>query len=110
MGKLNSDVINARENWLKHIDPINYFSFENESMIEKVSFSAVEYFVNLGGSKFIKDREIALINTEQNIDHIKEIMHQNEYLVDLGGHLSSVGYTILFEKMYEYIVNNNLVD
>ena len=52
----------------------------------------------------------AILHKNKIEEHIKEIMHQNEYLVDLGGHLSSVGYTILFEKMYEYIVNNNLVD
>ena len=58
MGKLSEDVIKAREGWIKHIDPINYFSFNNSSIVEKMTFSVTEHFVNLGGTKFIKDREI----------------------------------------------------
>lgn len=105
MGKLDSNIIEARENWIKHINPKNYLSInDSDTLLDKMSFSFVEYFINLGGNEFIKDREIALINKEKNIDNIKEILHKNPYLIDIGGHLSDLAFNIIYEKIYEHIV------
>lgn len=110
MGKLDSNVIQARENWIKHINPKNYLSMnDNESLLDKMSFSFVEYFINLGGSEFIKDREIALIKKEKNIDHIKEVLNKNPYLTDIGGHLSDLAFDVIYKLIYEHIVKYNMV-
>ena len=109
MGKLDSNVIKARENWIKHINPKNYLSMnDDDTLLEKISFSFVEYFIELGGNEFIKDREIALINKEKNIDNIKQILHKNPYLIDIGGHLSDISFDIIYQKIYEHIVKNKL--
>ena len=109
MGKLDSNIITARENWIKHINPKNYLSInDDDTLLEKMSFSFVQYFIELGGNQFIKDREIALINKENNVDNIKEILHKNPYLVDIGGHLSDIAFDIIHQKIYEHIVNNKI--
>ncbi len=109
MGKLDSNVIKARENWIKHINPKNYLSMnEDDTLLEKMSFSFVQYFIELGGNEFIKDREIALINKENNVDNIKKILHKNPYLEDIGGHLSSTAFNIICEKIYQHIVKNKI--
>ena len=109
MGKLDSNIINARENWIKHINPKNYLSMnDDDTLKEKMSFSFVQHFIELGGNEFIKDREIALINKENNIDNIKEILHKNPYLIDIGGHLSNMSFNIVYEKIYKHIKLNKL--
>lgn len=111
MGKLDSNVIKARENWIKHINPKNYLSMnEDDTLLEKMSFSFVQYFIELGGNDFIKDREIALINQKKNVDNIKEILHKNPYLVDIGGHLSDMSFDIIYKKIYDYIVKNKMCE
>ena len=111
MGKLDSKVIDARQNWIKHINPKNYLSMnDNDSLIEKISFSFVEYFINLGGTDFIKDREIALIKKEKNIDNINQILHKNPYLIDIGGHLSDLAFDIIYKLIYEHIIKYNMID
>ena len=110
MGKLHSNVIEARENWVKHINPKNYLSMnDNDSLLDKISFSFVEYFINLGGTDFIKDREIALIKKEKNIDNINEILHKNPYLIDIGGHLSHLAFDVIYKLIYEHIVKYDMV-
>jgi hypothetical protein len=109
MGKLDSNIITARENWIKHINPKNYLSMnDDDTLLKKMSFSFVQYFIELGGNQFIKDREIALINKENDVDNIKEILHKNRYLVDIGGHLSNIAFDIIYQKIYEHIVNNKI--
>lgn len=110
MGKLDSNVIEARENWIKHINPKNYLSMnDNDSLLDKMSFSFVEYFINLGGTDFIKDREIALIKKEKNVNNINEILHKNPYLIDIGGHLSDLAFDVIYKLIYEHIVKYNMV-
>lgn len=109
MGKLDLKVIKARENWIKHINPKNYLSMnDDDTLLEKMSFSFVEYFIELGGNDFIKDREIALINKEKNVDNIKQILHKNPYLIDIGGHLSDYSFDIIYKKIHQYIVKNKI--
>jgi len=111
MGKLDSNIIKARKNWIKHINPKNYLSMnDNDTLIEKMSFSFVQHFIELGGNEFIKDREIALINNEKNIDNINQILHKNKYLTDIGGHLSDLSFKIIYQKIYNYVIKNNLLD
>jgi hypothetical protein len=39
MGKLDSDVLSARENWLQDIDPKNYLSVnDDDTILQKMSF------------------------------------------------------------------------
>lgn len=109
MGKLDLKVIKARENWIKHINPKNYLSMnDDDTLLEKMSFSFVEYFIELGGNDFIKDREIALINKEKNVNNIKEILHKNPYLIDIGGHLSDTSFDIIYKKFHQHIVKNKI--
>jgi len=110
MGKLDSNVIGARQNWIKHINPKNYLSMNDDNtLFEKMSFSFVEYFINLGGTDFIKDREISLITKQKNIEHIKEILNKNPYLIDIGGHLSDLAFSIIYKLIYDHIVKYDMV-
>lgn len=110
MGKLDSKIIEARQNWIKHINPKNYLSMnDSDSLLDKMSFSFVEYFINLGGTDFIKDREIALIKREKNVDNINEILHNNPYLQDIGGHLSDLAFDVIYKVIYEHIVKYDMV-
>lgn len=104
MGKLDSNVLEARYNWIKHINPNNYLSInDSDSILDKMKFSFVEYFVNLGGTQFLKDREIALTNKNNNIDNISRLLNTNPYLIDLGGHLSDKAFTIIYEIIHNHI-------
>jgi len=110
MGKLDSKVIEARQNWIKHINPKNYLSMNDDNtLLEKVSFSFVEYFINLGGTDFIKDREISLITKQKNIENIKEVLNKNQYLIDIGGHLSDSAFDIIYKLIYEHIVKYDML-
>jgi len=111
MGKVDSNVISARENWIRHINPKNYLSMnDDDTLLDKMSFSFVEYFINQGGTEFIKDRGIALINKEKNIDNINQILHKNPYLIDIGGHLSDIAFNIIYELIYKHIIKHDMID
>lgn len=110
MGKLDSNVLWARESWLESIDAKNYFALnDNSTILEKMKFSFVEYFLNKAGDEFINDKDVANLKTIHNVDNTLELKNTNPYTNDIAGHLSNFGYNILAEQMYEYIIKNNLV-
>lgn len=110
MGKLDSNVIWARESWIQEIDSKNYLSLnDNDDISEKMKFSFVEHFLNLGGNGFINDKDISILKKTHKIDQIFELENNNPYTNDIAGHLSDFGYNVLAEYVYQHIVKNNLV-
>lgn len=110
MGKLDSNVLWARESWIQFIDPKNYLSLnDNDTILEKMKFSFVEYFLNLGGNQFMNDKSVSILKNTHNIDSISELENANKYTTDIAGHLSDLGYNTLANYVYEYIIKNNLV-
>lgn len=110
MGKLDSDVLWARESWLREVDSKNYLSLnDNDTILEKMKFSFVEHFLKLGENELIKDKDVANLKKIHKIDTLFELGNNNPHTVDIAGHLSDRGYKQLDEIIYNHIIKNNLV-
>jgi len=104
MGKLDSDILWARESWLQGIDPKNYLSLNpNDTILQKMQFSFVEYFLGLDNNPFIKDKEI---NELRNANKLDISIEHKIYTSDDAGHLSRIGYDVLSKVIYNHIINN----
>lgn len=107
MGKLDSDVLWARESWLDGIDPKNYLSLNStDTILQKMQFSFVEYFLNLDNNPLIKDKEI---NKLSNLGKLDTSNTKKIYTTDESGHLSDKGYHTISKYIYEHIIKNDLV-
>ena len=107
MGKLNSDVLESRKSWLKDIDPKNYLSDNvDDDILQKMKFSFIEYYVKKINKKFLKDSDIHEYN---KLNGSIEEYERGGWIIDMGGHLGRMGYDDLFDKIYNHIINNNLV-
>jgi hypothetical protein len=107
MGKLDSNVLWARESWLDGINNKNYLSLNNnDDILQKMQFSFVEYFLKLDNNLLIKDKEINQLNHLGKLDLSKG---GKIYTKDDSGHLSDIGYNKLCEIIYNYIIANNLL-
>lgn len=110
MGKLDSNVLWARESWLDGIDSKNYLSLNtNDSILEKMQFSFVEHFLKLGGNQLINDKDVSVLKKIHKIDNVFELENTNPYTTDIAGHLSKLGYEVLSDYIYKHIIENNLV-
>jgi hypothetical protein len=110
MGKLDSDVLWARESWLQEIDSKNYLSLnDDDTILEKMKFSFVEHFLKLGENKLIKDKDVADLKKIHKVDEIFELKNTNPFTVDIAGHFSDRGYKKLDGIIYNHIIKNNLV-
>lgn len=108
MGKLDSDVLSARQSWLEGIDPKNYLSMnDNDTILEKMSFSFTEYYGKKAEKIVVKDSKIHEYKslTENNDGEYEK----TGWVMDIGGHLGELAYEDLFNKMYDYIIKNNFV-
>ncbi len=107
MGKLDSNVLWARESWLQEIDSKNYLSLnETDTILEKMQFSFVEYFLGLDDTILIKDKEISKLNDLGLLDKNK---NSKIYTKDESGHLSDFGYREISKIIYNHIIVNNLI-
>jgi hypothetical protein len=110
MGKLDSDVLWARESWLKEIDSKNYLSLnDDDTILEKMKFSFVEHFLKLGENELIKDKDVADLKKIHKVDEVVQLKNTNPYTIDIAGHLSDLAFKRLDEIIYKHIVKNNLV-
>lgn len=101
MGKMDSKVLSARESWLGGINPKNYLSLnDDDSILQKMQFSFVEYFLNLENNSLIKDKEIRKLESMNLLDITKD---GKIYTSDDSGHLSNLGYNKLNEIIYNHI-------
>jgi hypothetical protein len=107
MGKLDSDVLWARESWLNEIDPKNYLSInDNDTILQKMQFSFVEYFLKLDNGILMKDVEINRLQHLGNLDNSKK---DKIYTSDESGHLTDMGYKLISKYICDYIMKHNLV-
>ncbi len=107
MGKLDSNVLWARESWLNEIDPKNYLSLnDTDSILQKMQFSFVEYYLRLDNRSLIKDVEINKLNFLGKLDKSET---KKIYTKDDSGHLSDIGYMEISKIIYNHIINNNLI-
>ena len=108
MGKLDSNVLEARKSWLEGIDPKNYLSANNnDTILQKMSFSFTEYYAKKAEKIVVKDSEIRKYKLlKENSD---EEYRKTGWVDDIGGHLGRLGYKDLFKIMHDYIIENNLV-
>lgn len=107
MGKLDSNILWARENWLKEIDPINYLSLnEDDSILEKMQFSFTEYYAKKALKPIVKDINIrAFKSLDGNSDREYET---TQWIKDVGGHLGILAFKDLSKIICNYINKNNL--
>lgn len=108
MGKLNAEVLSARESWLKEIDPKNYLSINNnDNILEKMKFSFTEYYAEKAFKIVVKDIDIKKYKSlNGNSD---EEYEKTGWVSDIGGHLGPLGYEHLLNLIYNHIEKNNLV-
>lgn len=107
MGKLNSNVLLARENWVQFIDPKNYLSLDlSHTILQKMQFSFVEYYLSLDKRILYKDKEI----NEFQLNNGSELTNvHKKYTVDIGGHLSYYSYKDILSLMYNHIIHHKLL-
>jgi hypothetical protein len=107
MGKLDSDVLSARESWLQDIDPKNYLSVnDDDTILQKMSFCFTEYYAKKAEKTVVKDIDIEKYKSfKGNSDFEYE---KTGWLSDCGGHLGELGYQHLFDLMYTHIIKNIL--
>ena len=104
MGILDSKVLSARESWLKHIDPKNYLSLnDNDTILEKMQFSFTKYYIEKAGLNILND-EKNNNNDFRNSDYFK-----NSWVYDYPGHLGNLGICDISNKIYEHILKNKLL-
>jgi hypothetical protein len=107
MGKLDSNVLWARESWLNEIDAKNYLSLtDDDTILKKMQFSFVEHYLKLDNSDLIKDKEINKLNFLGKLDTPKP---EKIYTKDDSGHLSDIGYEDISKIIYNHITKNNLI-
>jgi hypothetical protein len=108
MGKLESNVVTARESWLREINPKNYLSINStDTILEKMNFCFTQYYAKKAEKIVVKDIDISKYNVlKGNSDREYE---KNGWIMDIGGHLGELAYNDLFELMYNHITKNNLV-
>lgn len=108
MGKLDSNVLSARESWLNGIDPKNYLSInDNDNILEKMTFSFTEYYAKKAEKMVVKDSDIHKYNIlKGNSD---EEYAKTGWIMDIGGHLGKLAYNDLFNLISNHIQKNNLV-
>lgn len=81
MGKLSSEVLWARESWLKGIDSKNYLSInDSDTILQKMQFSFIDFFYEFD----------------------MKTPYKNGLTIDKDGHLSNIG----FEKLFDIITNH----
>lgn len=108
MGKLDSDVLWARENWLQQIDCKNYLSLnDNDTILEKMKFSFTKYYADKAKKSIVKDIDIA--NYKRLKGNSDDEYAKSGWIMDVGGHLGDIAYNDLFNLMYNHIVKNNLL-
>ncbi len=106
MGKLDSNILWARESWLDEIDPKNYLSLNvNDTILQKMQFSFVEHYLGLDDTPIIKDAEINRLN---NLGLLNNKTNK-VYTKDESGHLSDLGYKDISKIIYNHIIDNDLI-
>ena len=113
MGYLDSDVLTARQSWLEYINPKNYMSLNSdETILEKMKFSFVKHYLTISGNEFIKDKQIAEIKKISPDSLLPIINDDTNYLwvTDIAGHLGQRAIVDFSNKIYNHIIENNLLD
>jgi len=113
MGHLDSDVLTARQSWLEYINPKNYMSLNSdETILEKMKFSFVKHYLTISGNEFIKDKQIAEIKKISPDSLLPIINDDTNYLwvTDIAGHLGQRAIVDFSNKIYNHIIENNLLD
>lgn len=111
MGKLDSNILSARENWINEINPQNYLSLNNnDTILQKMQFSFTEYYAKKVSKPIVKDIDInSFKSLEGNSDDEYELAG-NGWIRDVGGHLGYLAFYDLFQLMYNHIkIHFNLV-
>ena len=108
MGKLDTNVLSARESWLNGIDSKNYLSInDNDSILEKMTFCFTEYYAKKAEKIVVKDGDIPKYNTL--IGNSDKEYAKTGWIMDIGGHLGKLAYNDLFNLILNHIQKNNLV-
>lgn len=103
MGKLDSNVLEARKSWLNGIDKKNYLSISiGDDILEKMKFSFIEHYGKKAGKIVVKDLDIHKYKFLED--------NNNKWVVDIGGHLGESAYDDLFKLIYNHIIENNLLN
>jgi hypothetical protein len=107
MGKLDSDVLSARESWLHDIDTKNYLSLNNDdSILEKMKFCFTNHYAKKANRMVVKDSDIQKYKAfEGNSDFEYK---KTGWILDIGGHLGQLAYDDLFNLIYNHINKNKL--
>jgi len=89
MGKLDSNVLWARESWLSKIDSKNYLSLnDDDTILQKIQFSFTKYYIEKSGLN---------------------ILNENNWVCDSAGHLGNLAIQDISNKIYEHILKNKLL-
>lgn len=108
MGKLDTNILSARESWIEDIDPKNYLSVNNDdTILQKMSFCFTEYYAKKAEKIVVKDVHIE--NYKQLEGNSDNDYEKTGWLSDIGGHLGNLGYEHLFDLIHNHILKNNLV-
>jgi hypothetical protein len=108
MGKLDSDILSARESWIYNIDPKNYLSLNNnDSILEKMKFCFTEHYAKKAKRIIVKDSDIQRYKSLKGNSDIE--YEKTGWIMDIGGHLGKLAYDDLFHLMYNHISKNNLL-
>jgi hypothetical protein len=108
MGKLDSDILFARESWLEGIDPKNYLSVDDtDDILKKMSFCFTEYYAKKAEKTIVKDLKIHEFKSlSGNSDKEYE---KTGWIMDVGGHLGELAYNDLLNLICNYIIKSNLI-
>ncbi len=110
MGKLDSNILEYRYDWLKLIDKKNYLSIDdNDDILKKMQFSFTEHYAKKSTKPIVKDSKIEKFKSlKGNSDEEYEIFG-NGWILDVGGHLGNLAFEDLNNVIYNHIIKNNLV-
>lgn len=108
MGKLDSNILSARESWLQGIDRKNYLSInDDDNILQKMSFCFTEYYAKKAEKIVVKDSDITKYKSiNGNGD---EEYEKTGWIMDIGGHLGPLAYDDLLNLIYDYIIKSNLI-
>ena len=81
-------------------------------MPEKMKFSFVKHYLTISGNEFIKDKQIAEIKKISPDSLLPIINDDTNYLwvTDIAGHLGQRAIVDFSNKIYNHIIENNLLD
>lgn len=110
MGVLDSNILSARETWLKYIDDKNYISLnDDDTILQKMQFSFTKYYIEKAGLTILNEEKLHNLLEKNNCKLHDTDYFKNSWVYDFSGHLGNLAIKDISNKIYEHILKNKLL-